>query len=267
MNTIFITGSSSGIGLATAKLFAEKGWTVLATMRNTEKAGELATMPNVVVMPLNLTDVAQIKATCTQVLKEYDVDVLFNNAGYGIMAAFERLPEEAIRQVFDTDVIGTMLVTQQFIPHFKAKRAGAILTTTSLAGIVALPRDGAYGAAKRAQQGMLESLYYELKPFGVSVKAIIPGGTKTNFQTPVNDRTGYEEVAKRQSLWLKNGHEAFPGPDEAAQTVWKAVHDGMDQINYPADHICQELYEQYQKMGMEQFKVYFSELLYGKEEK
>ena len=266
MKTIFITGSSSGIGLATAKLFAQRGWRVIATIRNPEKAGELADMENVVVMPLDLTDPARIRDTCAKALEKYDVDVLFNNAGYGIMAAFERLPEEAIRKVFDTDVIGTMLVTQQFIPHFKARKAGTILTTTSLAGIIALPRDGAYGAAKRAQQGMLESLYYELKPFGVNVKAIIPGGTKTNFQTPVNDKTGYEEVAKRQSAYLKNGHERFPGPEEAADTVWEAVHDGKDQINYPADSICRELYDQYTEMGMERFKAYFCELLYGERE-
>lgn len=263
MKTIFITGSSSGIGFATAKLFAEKGWRVIATMRNIEKAGELSKMDNVVVMPLDLTDPTQIRDTCAKVMAKYDVDVLFNNAGYGIMAAFERLSEEAIRDVFETDVIGTMLVTQQFIPHFKTRKAGALLTTTSLAGIIALPRDGAYGAAKRAQQGMLESLYYELKPFGVEVKAIIPGGTKTNFQTPVNDRTGYEEVAKRQAAYLRNGRENFPGPEEAANTVWEAVHDGKDQINYPADSICKELYDQYTEMGVEQFKIYFSELLYG----
>ncbi len=266
MPTIFITGSSSGIGLATVKLFAQKGWTVIATMRNLAKAGELAEMENVVVMPLDLTDPAQIRDTCAKALEQYDVDVLFNNAGYGIMAAFERLPEEAIREVFDTDVIGTMLVTQQFIPHFKARKAGAILTTTSLAGIIALPRDCVYGAAKRAQQGMLESLYYELKPFGVDVKAIIPGGTKTNFQTPVNDRTGYEEVAKRQAVYLKNGHPAFPGPEEAANTVWEAVHDSKDQINYPADHICKELYEQYVEMGLENFKTYFCDVLYSEKE-
>lgn len=266
MPTIFITGASSGIGKETAKLFAQKGWHVIATMRNLQRAGELGEMENISILPLDLTNPNQIRDTCAKALEEYDVDVLFNNAGYGIMAPFERLSEEAIREVFDADVIGTMLVTQQFIPHFKARKAGAILTTTSLAGIIALPRDGAYGAAKRAQQGMLESLYYELKPFGIAVKAIIPGATKTNFQTPVNDRVGYEQAAQRQHEYLKNGHEAFPGPEEAAQTVWTAIHDGKDQINYPADHICQELYDQYIQMGMEAFKSYFYDILYSQRE-
>lgn len=154
MKTIFITGASSGIGKATVELFSANGWQVIATMRNVEKGKKLVELPNVVVMPLDVTDPEQIRETCRQALEQYDVDVLFNNAGYGIMAPLELIPETEIRKLFDTDVIGTMLVTQQFIPHFKRRRAGAILTTTSLAGIIALPRDGVYGAAKRAQQGV-----------------------------------------------------------------------------------------------------------------
>ena len=178
MKTIFITGASSGIGKATAELFAANGWQVIATMRNPEKGKELAKLSNVVVMPLDVTNSGQIEEVCRQVLAKYDIDVLFNNAGYGIMAPLERIPEQDIRKLFDTDVIGTMLVTQQFIPHFKKRRSGAILTTTSLAGTIAFPRDAVYGAAKRAQEGMVESLYYEMKPFGVAVKSMIPGGTK-----------------------------------------------------------------------------------------
>lgn len=173
--TIFITGASSGIGKATAELFATKGWLVIATMRNLKKGEELAKLPNVVLMELDVTNSTQIREVCQKVLSEYDVDVLLNNAGYGIMAPLEVPSEAEIRKLFDTDVIGTMLVTQQFIPHFKKRKGGTILTTTSLAGIIALPRDAVYGAAKRAQEGMVESLYYELKPFSVFVKAMIPG--------------------------------------------------------------------------------------------
>ena len=268
MKTIFITGASSGIGRETTKYFANHGWRVIATMRNPQKAGELADLPNVVIMPLDLMNPEQIRETSQTALAEYDVDVLFNNAGYGMMGPFEKLPEDEIRKLFDTDVIGTMLVTQQFIPHFKARKGGAILTTTSLAGIIALPRDGAYGAAKRAQQGMVESLYYELKPFGVKAAALIPGGTKTNFQTPVNILDGYEEPAARQREYLLDGGAEFPGPEEAAETVWEAVNDGKDQINYPADHVCRKLYDQYQSMKLEEFKLsFYSRIFGGREEK
>lgn len=263
MKTIFITGASSGIGRETAKYFASRDWRVVAAMRDLRKAGDLAENPNVVLMPLDLTDPALIRRTCREALERYDIDVLFNNAGYGMMGPFERLPEEEIRKLFDTDVIGTMLVTQRFIPRFKARRGGAILTTTSLAGIIALPRDGAYGAAKRAQQGMVESLYYELKPFGVKVAAMIPGGTKTNFQTPINILDGYEEAAARQREYLLDGHEEFPGPEEAAAVVWEAVHDGKDQINYPTDRVCEKLYRAYRSVDLEDFKQDFCQLLFG----
>ena len=262
MKTIFITGASSGIGKATAELFSANGWQVIATMRNPEKRKDLAGLPNVVVMPLDVTDTEQIKETCHKALEQYDVDVLFNNAGYGIMAPLEAFSEADIRKLFDTDVIGTMMVTQQFIPHFKKHRSGAILTTTSLAGVIGFPRDAVYGAAKRAQEGMAESLYYELKPFGVSVKTMIPGGTKTNFQTPINDITGYEKAAANQRAWLLDGNTEFPLPEEAANIIWQAVTDGKDQLRYPTDSICQKLYDQYISMGIEKFKQYFSKLLF-----
>ena len=262
MKTIFITGASSGIGKATVELFSANGWQVIATMRNVEKGKKLVELPNVVVMPLDVTDPEQIRETCRQALEQYDVDVLFNNAGYGIMAPLELIPETEIRKLFDTDVIGTMLVTQQFIPHFKRRRAGAILTTTSLAGIIALPRDGVYGAAKRAQQGMVESLYYEMRPFGVAVKAMIPRGTKKKFQTPLTDVTGYEQAAANQRKYLLDGHAEFPEPEEAASVIWQATTDGKDKLRYPTDSVCRKLYDQYISMGMEEFKEYFYKRLF-----
>lgn len=141
MKTIFITGASSGIGKETAKLFSSRSWRVIATMRNPERGKDLAALPNVEIMKLDISKIEEIRATCKEALEKYDIDVLFNNAGYGIMGAMELIPESEMRELFDTDVIGTMLVTQEFIPHFKKRKSGGILTTTSLAGIIALPRD------------------------------------------------------------------------------------------------------------------------------
>lgn len=264
MQTIFITGASSGIGLESAKYFSQKGWRVIATMRNTQKGQELAKLPNVIVMPLDVTKSAEIKATCQKALSLYDVDVLLNNAGYAIMAPLERLPEDEIRKMVDTDFIGSLLVMQEFIPHFKKRQKGSILTTTSLAAIIALPRDGVYGAAKRAQQGMVESLYYELKPFHVFVKALIPGGTKTNFQILINDMKGYEEVAANQRKYLLAGNEEFPEATEAARVIYEAATDGKDQLHYPTDSVCQKLYDEYMAMGIEKFKTYFCDILFKK---
>ena len=262
MPTIFITGASSGIGRAAARLFAEKGWEVIATMRRPEKEGELGALANVHLLPLDVTVSAQIAHTCQKALAEYDVDVLLNNAGYGIMAPLEKPTEAEIRRLFDTDVIGSMLVTQHFIPHFKKRKAGTIMVTTSLAAIIAFPRDAVYGAAKRAQQGMVESLYYEMRPFGVAVKAMVPGGTKTNFQTPLNDTTGYEKAAANQRKFLLDGNAEFPGPEEAARVIYRAATDGKDIINYPTDSVCARLYAKYEEMGLEKFKDYFYRLVF-----
>ena len=99
MNTIFIVGSSSGIGKATARLFAEKGWTVIATMRTSEKETELTSYPNVHLFPLDVTKPEQIETTVSAVLKEHDVDVLFNNAGYGMKTRFEDMTEESMQRI------------------------------------------------------------------------------------------------------------------------------------------------------------------------
>ena len=164
-------------------------------------------------MPLDVTDTEQIHQTCRKALAQYDINVLLNNADYGIMAPFERIPEDEICKLFETDVFGTMFVTQEFILHFKARRSGAILTTISLAAIIGLPSDGAYGAAN-------------------------------------------------QRKYLLAGNAEFPDATEAAKIIFEAATDGKDQINYPTDSVCKKLYEQYQSMGLESFKIYFGRLLY-----
>lgn len=125
MRTIFIVGSSSGIGKATAKLFAEKGWMVIATMRMPEKETELTFYPNVHLFPLDVTNPEQIESTVSSVLKEYDVDVLFNNAGYDMKTRFEDMTEEAMQRSLNTNLLGMVHVTQKFIPYFKVKKRGS----------------------------------------------------------------------------------------------------------------------------------------------
>lgn len=262
MNTIFITGSSSGIGKETVKLFSKNGWRVIATMRNPEKGQELASLPNVVIMPLDVTKSEQIRTTCRTAMEQYDIDVVFHNAGYGMKAPMEVASEAEIRHLFDTDVIGTMLIVQQFIPYFKKRRSGTLMINSSLAGIIALPLDGVYGAAKRAVTSMCESIYYELKPFNVAVKVMLPGGTKTNFQMPLNVTEGYEKAAANQRQYLLDGHDEFASPEESAHIAWLAATDGKDQIHYPMDTVCQKLYDQYMSLPIEEFKTYFYHRLF-----
>ena len=119
--TIFITGSSSGLGRAAAKLFASKGWTVIATMRNPEKEAELAKVPGIVLFPLDITDRRQIENAATKAMATGGVDVVFNNAGYGMAGPLEGMTDEQMLRMVNTNLLGPIRTTKAFIPHFRKK--------------------------------------------------------------------------------------------------------------------------------------------------
>ena len=146
--TIFITGASTGLGRATALLFASRGWNVIATMRNPDKEAELAAVKGITLLPLDVTDPAQIKAAAAAALARGPVDVLFNNAGYGLAGAFEGATDDQLVRQLDTNLLGVMRVTQAFLPALRAQGRGVILTTTSIGGLVAFPFNSVYHATK-----------------------------------------------------------------------------------------------------------------------
>ncbi|MCF2494435.1 SDR family NAD(P)-dependent oxidoreductase [Dyadobacter chenhuakuii] len=127
--TIFITGASTGIGRATAKLFAAKGWKVIATMRKPENETELHALNNVTVLPLDVTNTRQIHEITQQALALGDIDVVFNNAGYGLFGALEAMTDEQLVQQMETNFFGVVRVTQAFLPYFRERKAGLFITT------------------------------------------------------------------------------------------------------------------------------------------
>ena len=181
--TIFITGSSSGLGRAAAKLFASRGWTVLATMRSPDKEKDLATLPNVVLLPLDITDPDQITRAVNDALARGDVDVVFNNAGYGMAGPLEGVTDEQMLRMVHTNLMGPIRVTKAFIPHFRARRAGLFINTTSIGGLITVPFNSMYHATKWALEGWSEAMAFELNQFGIGMKIIEPGGMKTDFFT------------------------------------------------------------------------------------
>ncbi len=268
MSTIFITGASSGMGKATAKLFAEKGWTVIATMRSPEKETELTAYNNVYLYPLDLTKPEQVKDTCAKAQENYDVDVLFNNAGYGMKSRFEDMDEELMAKSINTNILGFVRVTQQFIPYFKKKKAGMILTTTSLAGEMGLILDGVYAADKWAVIGMCEMLYYELAPYGIRVKTLVPGVVKTGFKMEggTSMPEEYKEYVDRQVQFLMPDFSTIEEAEEAAQDVWKAVTDGDDdRMSYVTGTDAKRIIAKRQKMGIDEFRKHYKHLLLGDE--
>ncbi|GAB2653667.1 hypothetical protein GCM10027036_03730 [Flavihumibacter cheonanensis] len=179
--TIFITGASAGLGKANARLFQSKGWKVIATMRNPEKETELTKLDNVSVLPLDITDVAQISSTVDKALALGDVDVVFNNAGYALSGALEALSDDKIVRQIDTNLLGAIRVTQAFIPYFRQRKAGLFITTTSIGGIYTFPLSSLYHATKWALEGWSESMSFELAAFNIGIKTIAPGGIITDF--------------------------------------------------------------------------------------
>jgi NAD(P)-dependent dehydrogenase (short-subunit alcohol dehydrogenase family) len=164
-NAIFITGSSSGLGLATAKLFASKGWKVIASMRDPNKEKELGNISGVTLMALDVTDPHEIESVAEQVVASGGVDVVFNNAGYGLAGPLEGLTEEQILRMVNTNMLGAIRTTKAFISYFRAKRGGLFINTTSIGGLLAVPFNSIYHATKWALEGWSESMAFELSQF------------------------------------------------------------------------------------------------------
>ena len=197
--TIFITGASAGIGKATAKRFAEKGWNVIATMRKPENETELNLLANVTLLPLDVNNPKQIKETVKKALALGDIDVVFNNAGYALLGILEATTDEQLVAQMETNFFGVVRVTQAFIPYFREKGSGLFITTGSSAGLMGFPVSSMYDASKWALEGWSESLSYELNEVGIGIKTIEPGLVSTE----IGDRSVFVSHPAYERLMAK----------------------------------------------------------------
>jgi len=182
-----ITGCSSGIGYETALMLARKGFHTFATMRNTKKSEPLEKIIEKEKLPLNIleldvNDDASIENTIHHIKSEAKrIDVLINNAGYGLVGFFEDLTLDEIKKQFETNFFGVLNITKKTVPIMRVQNSGTIINISSGAGQVGFPGISAYVSTKFAIEGFSESLMYELFPFGIKVIIIEPGVIKTNF--------------------------------------------------------------------------------------
>ena len=242
MKTIFITGTSSGIGRSTAKLFAEKGWNVVATMRSPEKEAELTQLKNVFVTRLDVEQKNTIPEAISLGIEHFGkIDVLLNNAGYGTSGIFEAATDEQIRRQFEVNVFGLMDVTKAILPRFRENKEGLIINISSMGGRITLPTLSLYHSTKFAVEGFSEALSYELASQNIRIKLIEPGSIKTDFQGRSMDLyfddsltdykefvDNYREARKKMSENPNRGGY----PEMVAEAIYKAVTDGSTQLRY-----------------------------------
>lgn len=180
--TVFVTGTSSGLGKLTAKHFAKQGWNVAATMRAPEKETELTGYANVEVFKLDVTSPEQAKAAAAQAIAAFDkIDVVVNNAGVGSYGPLEFAKESTIDLQLAVNVRGPVNVMRAFLPHFRANNGGMFINISSFMGVTtAVPTGSLYNMSKFALEGLTEGLYYELKPLNIELRLIEQGGSRDN---------------------------------------------------------------------------------------
>jgi NAD(P)-dependent dehydrogenase (short-subunit alcohol dehydrogenase family) len=240
-----ITGSSSGIGLATSLYLARRGYTVWATMRNLEKASELRKIIESERLPIELAqldvcDDSSVKEAVTQILqKSGRIDVLINNAGYGLRGAIEEVSLDEWKRQFETNFYGVIRVTQAVLPQMRAQRSGAIVNISSVLGRMAIPFSGPYTASKFALEGLTETLRYELAPWNIKVVLIEPGFIATNFQQNAQLAQASQSQDSPYALFKqasgrrvqRNIYRAAP-PERVAETIYRAITHPRPKLRY-----------------------------------
>lgn len=236
--SIFITGASSGIGLATAKLFHGSGWQVTATMRNPRDAPAWMRGERCEVLPADVTDQASLDGAVGEALAAFGkIDVAFANAGYGLNGPIEGASEAQMHRQFDVNVYGVARTIKAVMPHMRERGAGTVLVTSSIGGRIGMPTAPFYISSKHAVEGLIESARFEAAPFGVAMKLIEPGGIKTDFSARSADWTEHPAYAdairagKKMSVDILEG---MPAPEEVAKVVLRAATDGKSRLRYLA---------------------------------
>lgn len=239
---ILITGASSGIGRETVRLFQTKNWRVAATMREPEKAVDLQKIADVECFRLDVTDPLSIKTAIGDALGKFGrIDAVVNNAGYGLVGAFEAATEEQIRRQFETNVFGVMNVCREILPVFREQKRGMIVNIASMGGRVAFPLYSLYHSTKWAVEGFSESIAYELRPLNIKVKIIEPGPIKTDFYDRSQDLTEkeglhvYDQFIEKIMPNLQKAGKNAPDASLVAEVVYNAVTDGTWKMRYPAN--------------------------------
>ncbi len=228
MPTVLITGCSSGFGLETARLFLEKGWKVVATMRH-PKRDLLPASDKLTILALDVTDPASVAKAFDEA---GDIDVLVNNAGFGAAVPIELIEPETARQLFETNMLGTLATIQAVLPRFRERRSGTIINVTSSATLRPLPLVSVYRSSKAAVNALTESLAVEVAPFGVRVHIVLPGRSpETSFGENAMphlrglDNADYKPLIEGMIAQFREETGPVTHASDVAKAVWHAAND------------------------------------------
>ena len=272
-----VTGSATGIGYETAIHLAKNGFYTYASMRNLPKADKISKIAKSQNLPLRVIqldvtdDISITKAIGTVINESGKVDVLVNNAGYGLVGSIEDMSIEELKAQYETNVFGVFRVTKEVLPHMRKQHGGSIINISSIAGRIALPLYSAYVSTKFALEGLSESMAYELEPFGIRVVIIEPGAIKSNFRREQaakgsSENSPYSSMMQSPSKAIEKMLKDRLNPEEVAKTIVQAIENSKPKLRYIVGKDAEELIEFRRKSSDEEFFQIIGQNIVKKEE-
>ena len=270
-----VTGTSSGIGFETALALARDGYHTYATMRDTAKSNKIKELGQkeslkISVLELDVDDKDSIKTAIKKILDEkQSIDVLVNNAGWGLWGCVEDVSIDEFKAQFDTNFFSIIRLIQEVGPAMRKQGSGKIVNISSVAGRIGFPASPAYISSKFALEGLSESLRLEMSPFGVDVIIIEPGVIKTNFLNPVKlakkseSDTPYRDITARVVSGVKMMAEMGTPAKEVADTIVKAIKDEKPLPRYIVGNDASMFLEAKKSKTDIEFENYLKKELYG----
>lgn len=259
-----VTGSSSGIGFETSLVLARNNFHTYATMRNPERGTKMTTVQSgenlpIKIIQLDVTSDKSVREAIQSILSESGrIDVLVNNAGYGLVGAFEELGMDEIKQQYETNFFGVIRVIQAVIPIMKEQKSGIIVNISSGAGRFGYPGGSAYVSTKFALEGLSESISYELEPFGIKVALVEPGFVRTNFSNVIAKRSQapdseYSKMMEIMAGRIEEMRRNASSSELVANIVLEAVTAKNPILRYLAGKDVEQWIEQKKKLSDKEF--------------
>jgi NAD(P)-dependent dehydrogenase (short-subunit alcohol dehydrogenase family) len=259
-----VTGSSRGIGFVTSTILARNGFLTYASMRNLDKEKEIRLVVDkekirLKTIQLDVTDSNSVDNAIKSIMEQSGrIDVLVNNAGYGLVGAFEELGIEEIKQQYETNLFGVIRMTQAVLPIMRKQKSGIIVNMSSGAGRFGYPNGSAYVSTKFALEGLSESIAYEVEPFGIKIVLVEPGFVRTNFSNVVGKKSvspnsQYSKMTEKMADNIEQMKLKSSPPELVANVVLEAVTNKNPNLRYLAGKDVEQWIEQKKNMSDEEF--------------